>query len=91
SSAKAHAQGAKDELLSPKRPFPAPERVGDWSAWLMQGLSEEELNRIRQNTRTGRPSGDEPFIEKLERLLKRLLRPMKRGPKSRQDEESQLI
>ncbi|MCX7047232.1 MAG: transposase, partial [Candidatus Sumerlaeota bacterium] len=46
SSAKAHAQGAKDELLSPKRPFPAPERVGDWSAWLMQGLSEEELNRI---------------------------------------------
>ncbi|MCX7047080.1 MAG: hypothetical protein NTX50_16530 [Candidatus Sumerlaeota bacterium] len=50
-----------------------------------------ELNRIRQNTRTGRPSGDGPFIEKPERLLKRLLRPMKRGPKTKQDEENQLV
>jgi len=84
SSAGAHAGGRPDDLLSLNRPFPAPARVGDWAAWLAQGLSEEEATRIRLNTRTGRPSGDESFVDRLERQLRRLLRPRKRGPKPKE-------
>ena len=79
SSAPAHAFGAWDPLLSPSRPFPGP--INDWSAWLVEGLDESTLKRIRRNTRTGRPTGSKSFTDQLERLLGRSLRPSRRGPK----------
>ncbi len=79
SSARAHASGEIDSLLSPERPFPGP--VSNWSEWLAEGLDEETAQRIRQNTYTGRPTGSKSFIERLESRLGRILLPLKRGRK----------
>jgi putative transposase len=80
SSAVAHASGVWDPLLSPNRPFPGP--ISDWSGWLEEGLDEATLNRIRRNTRTGRPTGSESFIDQMGSLLGRSLKPSKPGPKA---------
>jgi putative transposase len=82
SSARAHALGAEDALLSPTRPFPGP--VTDWSRWLEEGLSEEDVERLRRHTRTSGPLGDASFLDPLETLRNRVLRPLKRGPKPRE-------
>jgi putative transposase len=37
---------------------------------------------FRKHERTGRPIGDDAFIERLERLLDRELKPKKPGPKA---------
>jgi len=73
----------RDPLLSPTRPFPAPDVVGDWSAWLAAGVEEETVRRIRYATATGRPCGGPAFVSLFEGLLGRLLRPRKRGPKAK--------
>ena len=87
SSAKAHVDGVPDPLLSTKRPFPDFERVGDWGVWLASGLDEADEKLLRANTYTGRPTGGESFVAKLEHLLGRLLRPEKRGRKARKERE----
>lgn len=79
SSAPAHAWDEPDELLSPTRPFPG--GVEDWSDWLAEGLRDDEIEDLRCHTRTGRPLGDPTFVDRLESLLGRILRPGKRGPK----------
>lgn len=53
-----------------------------WSAWLAEPWEEEELerlDRIRSGTFTGRPAGGQAFLDRLEALVGRLLRPRKRG------------
>jgi putative transposase len=53
-----------------------------WRGFLEEGMrSEDGLDRIRLATRTGRPLGSDLFIERLEALAGRTLRPKKRGPK----------
>lgn len=79
SSARAHARGLVDPLLSPGRPFPG--SIEDWSAWLRKGLEPEHLESLRVNTATGRPSGSPEFVLQLEKTLGRRLRPALRGPK----------
>ena len=81
SSAAAHARGTPDPLLHPGRPFPDAERVGDWSAWLAEGLERETMDKLRRDTNTGRPCGSEAFLKSLERRLKRVLIPKKAGRK----------
>jgi len=71
SSARTHALAEPDPLLAPGRPFPAPEIVGDWSAWLAEALPEETVERLRRQTRTGRPCGDPGFVARLEAVLGR--------------------
>ncbi len=78
--ARAHAGGGGDVLLAPGRPFPG--EVSDWSGWLVDGLGDEEVYAdLRRHTRTGRPLREVGFVERLESLLGRVLRPGKRGPK----------
>ena len=77
SSARAHVRGETDALLSPGRPFPGD--VGNWSNWLEEGLSEEQTELIRRHTQTGRPLGSTNFLERMEGLLSRVLRPRKVG------------
>jgi putative transposase len=36
---------------------PLLERVGNWRDFLLGGVSEEEIERIRRHDRTGRPLG----------------------------------
>lgn len=81
SSARAHAWGRPDSLLSRDRPFPG--SVRDWSAWLSTGLDEAIADRIRRNTKTGRPTGNNGFVDRLEVKLGRPLRPARRGPRAK--------
>ncbi|MFC2082520.1 transposase [Candidatus Bipolaricaulota bacterium] len=59
---------------------PALDDTTDWRAFL--SMSEIEGDEIRKRTRTGRPLGSDRFLERLELLTGRLLRPMKPGPKT---------
>ena len=78
SSARAHLQGQDDALVTAA---PLLERVSNWPAFLASGLSEEDAEAMRKHERTGRPLGNDTFLEKLEGLLKRRLKPRKAGRK----------
>ena len=39
---------------------------------------------LRKHPRTGHPCGDMPFVERIEKLVGRTLRPQKRDPKPKQ-------
>ncbi len=75
SSAAAHCGKREDKVLTTKsywkRQF---ESIGDWSAWLAEGDSEDEIAILRRNVEKGLPCGAERFIRKLERRVGRLLR-----------------
>ena len=79
SSARTHCGGDEDVLLSDNRPFPG--HIKNWGQWLPEGIEEEEMDMLRRNTYTGRPSGSAKFIEKLETLLGRRLKRQKAGRK----------
>ena len=55
----------------------------DWTAFLRQGLSEDERDAIRAGERTGRPLGAPSFVKRLEKRLGRTLARQKPGPKPR--------
>jgi hypothetical protein len=48
---------------------------------------EEELRRLREHERTGRPLGEEKFLDHSERTLGRVLRPQKRGRKRKESKK----
>ena len=78
SSVHAHLDSNDDELVSVK---PMLERFPDWGDYLGDFQSNELLRNIRKHTRTGRPLGSESFIETLESLTGRSLKPLKPGRK----------
>ena len=78
SSARAHRDG-KDDILATVAPLLG--LVADWPAFLMDGLADDDAETIRKHERTGRPLGAEAFVERLEGLLGRPLKPARRGPK----------
>ena len=80
SSAAAHLAGRDDALLEVS---PLIEEVGDWADFLADAPDDEALETLRRHERTGRPLGADRFVARLERRLKRTLRPAKRGPKPR--------
>ncbi|MFZ1415882.1 MAG: transposase [Defluviicoccus sp.] len=80
SSARAHLAASDDELARTK---PLLDTVGDWRALISIEPDEDEMEVIRRHERTGRPLGDEAFVERLEDSLGRPLRPRKPGPKLR--------
>ena len=85
SSATAHVTGKPDGLTDLKG------MAGlhrNWRAMLRHGLeagdvSPEEEAAIEARIRTGRPLGDEAFVEALETASGRQLKPLRRGPKPR--------
>jgi len=54
--------------------------TGDWKTYLKEAQSNA-VDEFEKHERTGRPLGDESFIEKAERLLQRELKKKKPGPK----------
>ena len=80
SSAKSHALGTQDLLLS-KVGFPL--HIADWASYLRQTADDSEIRCMKQHERTGRPLGDVDFIRRLEKLTGRVLAPKKRGRKKR--------
>ena len=76
SSVHAHLNQKDDELVSVK---PMLDRHPNWSDYLACVQSEETLKKVRMHTRTGRPLGSEKFIETLESVSGRSLKPRKPG------------
>jgi len=78
SSARAHHSGRDGELV---KVAPLLDRVGDWKAFLGEGLDATQREAIRACERTGRPLGAPAFVRKLEKKLDRPLVKRKPGPK----------
>ena len=76
SSARVHVGGRDDPLV---QVAPMLAMVKDWRGLLESPMREEQLRDLRNHARTGRPLGDAPFVERLERLVGRVLRPRKPG------------
>jgi putative transposase len=79
SSAACHLLGRNSELVNVA---PVLERYGDFASFLDQEEGASEAFRVlRQSETTGRPLGSGSWVEKLEVLTGRQLKPQKRGPK----------
>jgi len=78
SSARAHLLGKDDGIVSVA---PMLRRILDWSTYLSGDADPESEDLIRLHGRTGRPLGSDSFIEQMEKICGRTLRPLKPGPK----------
>ena len=79
SSARAHALGKKDPVLEPSRPLPG--RIRNWAVWLKDELNPDVEAKLLRNMTTGRPTGADEWLAKLEKKLGIPLVLRKRGPK----------
>ena len=77
--AAAHCGLRPDGVLS--KEFPPAGVIPDWRTWLREAEDDDSVQRIRRYTKTGRPCGSTSFLDQLEHLLGRTLRPRKRGRK----------
>ncbi len=83
SSASAHLAGHDDELVNVRKVL---KRYGDFQEYLgtnPETNDDEACKRLRQCETTGRPLGSGDWLKQLEKQSGRILRPQKRGPKSR--------
>jgi putative transposase len=78
SSAKAHVQKTKDVLLSDN--FVTKE-IKDWKSFLAGEDKEQDIRLFKKHARIGRPLGQDVFIENLEKMTGRVLKPRKPGRK----------
>lgn len=83
SSCAVHAALAADDarVLAPGRPFPGQAAGEQWLEWVNSAMPQQEIDALRLNTSTGRPSGSKAFIKDLEVRLDRLLNRRKPGRK----------
>jgi len=85
SSAVAHQRGKDDGLVTVE---PLLDLVGDWHDFLSAYPTAGEVESLRGHERTGRPLGNPAFVDKIESMLRRALRPGRRGPKPRKRRRS---
>ena len=78
SSARAHVEGEDDILVQVK---PLLDIVADWQDFISQETPKEMIKAYGSHERTGRPLGDEPFLDRLERATGRELKMKKPGRK----------
>lgn len=78
SSARAHLEKCADALVTVE---PMLKMIPDWSGYLAEKLSRNDVDIIEQHGRTGRPLGSRSFVEKLEKFTGRKLLRQKTGPK----------
>ena len=86
SSARAHCGINKYDELGVNVLFDYIEKTQEtWRAYIEMPDNPEEIKRIREQTRKGRISGDNNFVERLESKLNRFLRLKPKGrPKKRE-------
>ncbi len=84
SSAQAHVTGVDDHLV---QVAPLRDIVQDWRGFLLSPISDKDSDTLRKHERTGRPLGNERFVDKLEATLGRMLRRQKPGRKTGGDEQ----
>ena len=78
SSARAHVFGVKDEILSD---FDLTSVIPDWASYLKEETSESDIALFRYHAKSGRPLGNDRFLDELERRTGRSLRKRKPGRK----------
>ena len=90
SSARAHLAG-KDDGLAVVRPVL--DRVANFRALIADANEDQSFSALRAAKQTGRPLGDAPFIEGLERTLSRRIarRAPGRKPKEPMVEQASLL
>ena len=76
SSARERLSGGTNELITK---YPLNELVPDWAEFLRRPLDSEQLQTLRQFSGTGRPAGNDRFIDEAERQTGWHLRPLPRG------------
>src|SRR4030043_1720511 len=76
SSARSHLSG-RDARLVQAAPMLA--LLADWQTLLNSAIPEEDLRDLRAHVRTGCPLGNPTFVERLERMVGRILRPQRPG------------
>ncbi len=79
SSAHAHIDGSDDRLACTSL---LQDIIPDWNDYLRLS-STEELKTLKLHERTGRPLGNDNFVDTIERTVGRVLRPRKPGPKKK--------
>lgn len=77
SSARGHCNKVNDSILS--QDLYLLERIQDWPAYLMELEDEQVTDEIRKKTRTGRPCGEDSFLQEIELLIGRGLKALPRG------------
>jgi len=77
SSAKAHVNAIKNELLSDDKILL--DSVESWKVFITEPDDPEIVENLRKNTLTGRPLGDKDFVSRIETFLNRILLPKKIG------------
>jgi len=79
SSVGAHLSGRDDELV---KVAPVLERYGDFAKYLAQDDDVADAFRcLRQSETTGRPLGDDVWMDRISSMVGKDLKPKKRGPK----------
>jgi putative transposase len=77
SSARAHLGDVSDQMIDASF---VQELVEDWSSFLAERESDAFIETIRTQTSSGRPSGNDRFINMLERRTGRRIRKLNSGP-----------
>ena len=80
SSAAAHVTGKDDRLVKVR---PLLELEPRWARHLSADPDEETIRQLRRHEGTGRPAGSARFLQRLERIVGRVLRPRKAGRKKK--------
>jgi putative transposase len=74
-----------------RRAAPLLERVKDWREYLLEPLEAAEEELWRQHERTGRPLGAPGFLDRVERILGRRVRPLPVGRPKKPLEDQEKI
>jgi putative transposase len=82
SSARSHVLKEKDGLLSA---FYLISEISDWTSYLREETSESDRNLFESHARTGRPLGNDEFIDRLEKMTGRSTKKERPGPKRRKN------
>lgn len=80
SSAKAHIKDREDKLLNADKPLLR--LVPDWKVFLQDWPEESDPNAIDRHLQTGRPRGNDYFLDQVEASVGRIVRPQKPGRRS---------
>jgi putative transposase len=80
SSARAHMENRDDILV---RVNPLLEMVEDWQEWISWETPKEMIRDLQKHERTGRPLGDDSFIDELEMKTGRELKVKMAGRKKK--------
>lgn len=83
SSAAAHVAGRDDDLV---RVAPLLKRERNWRQYLLEPLEAAEAELWHRHERTGRPLGEPAFLDRIEGMLGRIVRPGKPGRKPKPQE-----